>query len=105
MVPLIGSQTDVATTLLRQLALPTTSYKWGRNLLGTSAVPFAYYCYDDGFGLVSPAGVVTFDNVSGRATSRTPGVFLGTRTIDCCECLGPSKRVLPITIRISQFGW
>lgn len=73
-VPTLGSQTDVATTLLRQLALPTASYKWGRNLLGPIAVPFAYYCYDDGFGAVGPAGVTTFDNVSGRETSRTPGV-------------------------------
>ena len=73
-VPGIGSQTDVATTLLRQLGQPTTSYHWGRDLLAAGTVPFAYYCYENGFGAVTPAGTVTFDNVSNREISRSPGV-------------------------------
>lgn len=60
----IGSQTDVATTLLRQLRLPTTGFVWSRDLLAAQAKSFAYYCFNDGFGSVSPAGIVTFDNVS-----------------------------------------
>ncbi len=70
----IGSQTDVATTLLRQLHLPTASYHWGRNLLAPVALPFAYYCYADGLGAVGPAGVVTYDNVAKAVTRRTRGV-------------------------------
>jgi phosphoglycerol transferase MdoB-like AlkP superfamily enzyme len=69
----LGSQTDVATTLLRQLGLPTRDYHWGRDLLGPIKVPFAYYCYTDGFGVVSPLGTVTLDNVSRRETTRRPG--------------------------------
>jgi hypothetical protein len=69
-VPTIGSQTDVASTLLRQLNLPATEYHWGRDLLGPIAVPFAYYCYTDGIGAIGPNGVVTLDNVSRRVTSR-----------------------------------
>jgi phosphoglycerol transferase MdoB-like AlkP superfamily enzyme len=72
-VTALGSQTDVATTLLRQLGLPTRDYRWGRDLLGPINIPFAYYCYTDGFGVVTPAGTVTLDNVSRRETTRRPG--------------------------------
>jgi phosphoglycerol transferase MdoB-like AlkP superfamily enzyme len=70
----LGSQTDVATTLLRQLQLPTDAYHWGRNLLAPKALPFAYYCYTDGFGMLGPRGGVVYDNVAGWETQRAPGV-------------------------------
>jgi phosphoglycerol transferase MdoB-like AlkP superfamily enzyme len=73
-VTTLGSQTDVASTLLRQLGLPSNRYRWGRDLLAPIKVPFAYYCYTDGFGTISPAGVATFDNIARRVTHRDPGV-------------------------------
>src|SRR5688572_32614363 len=36
---------------------------------------------------------------------RTPAVSIGTRTIDCCSCLGASGFVLPRTIATLQRGW
>ncbi|AYA36281.1 LTA synthase family protein [Hymenobacter oligotrophus] len=69
-----GSQTDVATTLLAQLGLPTQEYRWGRNLLAAPpvAVPggFAFYCFTDGFGVVQPQGAVAFDNAARRIIER-----------------------------------
>ncbi|RZK58446.1 MAG: LTA synthase family protein, partial [Hymenobacter sp.] len=73
-VSTLGSQTDVATTLLRQLGLPSTRYRWGRDLLAPVTIPFTYYCFDDGFGTISPAGVVTFDNIGHRVTFHDEGV-------------------------------
>ena len=70
----IGSQTDVAATLLLQLRLPATAFHWSRNLLATHPITFAYYCYNNGFGVVSPAGVVTFDNVSRQVWNRDQAV-------------------------------
>ncbi|SHL98775.1 LTA synthase family protein [Hymenobacter psychrotolerans] len=70
----LGSQTDIAATLLAQLQLPATGYRWSRDLLRPVQQPSAFYCYNDGFGFVTPAGSLTFDNVSGRETSRTKGV-------------------------------
>ncbi len=70
----LGSQTDVAETLLRQLGLPSTSYLWGRDLLAPMKIPFVYYCYTDGFGAIGPAGVVTLDNISRRVARRDSGV-------------------------------
>jgi phosphoglycerol transferase MdoB-like AlkP superfamily enzyme len=71
-VSTIGSQTDVAATLLRQLRLPAQKYIWSRDLLATGTKPFAYYCYTDGLGAVSPAGTVTFDNVGRRVMIHQP---------------------------------
>ena len=65
----VGSQTDVAATLLAQLQLPATAYPWSRDLLRPVLQPSAFYCYTDGFGFATQAGVLTFDNVSRQQTS------------------------------------
>ena len=70
----IASQTDVAATLLAQLHLPATGFGWSRNLLVPHPLSFAYYCYNNGFGGVSPLGAFTFDNVSGVVVDRDAGV-------------------------------
>jgi phosphoglycerol transferase MdoB-like AlkP superfamily enzyme len=62
----IGSQTDIATTILDQLKLPTGQFKWGKDLLDSSAKQFAFYSFNNGFGFVTPKGTVTMDNVSKR---------------------------------------
>ena len=66
----VASQTDVAATLLAQLHLPATPYVWSRNLLVARPHSFAWYCYNNGFGAVSPQGTVTFDNVSRAVVDR-----------------------------------
>ncbi len=62
----IGSQTDIVTTVLDQLSLDTHAFKWGRDLLDSSAHSFAFYCFNNGFGFVTPSEIVTMDNVSKR---------------------------------------
>ncbi|WP_426059090.1 LTA synthase family protein [Hymenobacter sp. B1770] len=69
-VETIGSQTDVAATLLQQLGLPSTRFVWSRDLLAANSPSFAYYCFNNGFGSVSPTGSVTFDNVSRQVADR-----------------------------------
>ena len=73
-VSALGSQTDVAATLLAQLGLPTAPYRWSRDLLRPVRQPSAFYCYTDGFGFATPAGLLLFDNVSRREISRDAGV-------------------------------
>ncbi len=60
----IGSQTDIATTILDQLKLPANNFKWGKDLLDSSAKQFAFYSFNNGFGLVTPNGTETIDDVS-----------------------------------------
>ena len=69
----IGSQTDIATTILDQLHLPTNNFKWGKDLLDSSAKQFAFYSFNNGFGFVTPNGTETFDNVSRQPIYISPG--------------------------------
>ncbi|MDU0368820.1 LTA synthase family protein [Hymenobacter endophyticus] len=74
----IGSQTDVAATLLRQLQLPATNFRWSRDLLAPAPAAWpggaAFYCFTDGFGVVTPAGTVTYDNVARQVIERDSAV-------------------------------
>ncbi|MFD2717525.1 LTA synthase family protein [Hymenobacter monticola] len=73
-VSTIGSQTDVAATLLHQLHLPAANYVWSRDLLTPRATPFAFYTFNNGFGVVSPSGIATYDNVSRHTWERDAAV-------------------------------
>lgn len=63
-IDLIGSQTDIAATLLNQLHIPHSQFKWSKNLLDSNAKSFAFYSFNNGFGWVTPSGVATVNNVS-----------------------------------------
>ncbi|HEX8330957.1 MAG TPA: sulfatase-like hydrolase/transferase [Hymenobacter sp.] len=77
-VSTVCSQTDVAATLLHQLRLPSQQFQWSRDLLASSPVKsFAYYCFNNGFGAISPTGYVTYDNVSQQEWERGNNVTNG----------------------------
>ena len=61
----IGSQTDIITTVMDQIHIPTKQFEWGKDLLDSSARSFAFYSFNNGFGWVTPKGAATVDNVSG----------------------------------------
>jgi arylsulfatase A-like enzyme len=63
----VGSQVDLAPTLLAQLGQPADPFRWGKNLLA-SGNGFAYFAYHDGFGFVDPHGWVIYDELAHRAT-------------------------------------
>ncbi len=66
------SQTDLAPTLLQQLRIPGGErYEFGRAVFAAPPRPWAYYGFDDGFGLVTPRGGLVWEHVPGRITSRT----------------------------------
>ncbi|WP_158453799.1 LTA synthase family protein [Pontibacter korlensis] len=70
----VGSQTDIAATLLAQLNMPHQDFKWSRNLLAPTASSFAFYVFNDGFGYITPEGVLTFDNVAKKPIIKEEGV-------------------------------
>ena len=57
-----GSQTDIASTLLNQLNINSTEFKWSNDLLNFARKNYAYYSFDDGFGWVSPSDTIAFNN-------------------------------------------
>jgi phosphoglycerol transferase MdoB-like AlkP superfamily enzyme len=72
-ITVVGSQVDVAPTLLAQLGLSHASYKWGKNLLATDVQPFAFFSYLDGFGWVDARGRLVYSYNTHQIMQRTPG--------------------------------
>jgi phosphoglycerol transferase MdoB-like AlkP superfamily enzyme len=62
----IGSQTDIAATVLTQLKISAQHFKWSRDLLNPGTTDFAFYDWDNGFGVVKPGQVISFDNTGSR---------------------------------------
>jgi phosphoglycerol transferase MdoB-like AlkP superfamily enzyme len=62
----IGSQTDLANTLLNLLNINSKNYFWSRDLLDNETSSFAFFTWDDGFGVVTPEQSLSFDNVGNK---------------------------------------
>lgn len=58
----VCSQNDLIATLLAQLKLNHTAYRWSKNILSTPYKPFAYFAFNNGFGFVQQNNNYTFDN-------------------------------------------
>lgn len=68
----LASQTDLAPTLLGQLGLAGgEQYRFGRDLFSGSPRPWAYYGFDDGFGMVTEEGSLVWEHIPDRVTSRS----------------------------------
>ncbi len=63
---MIGSQTDIAKTLLTQLGRQTNVFMFSKDLLNAKSKPFAPFFFTDGFGFVLPGGHVAYDNAGKR---------------------------------------
>jgi phosphoglycerol transferase MdoB-like AlkP superfamily enzyme len=72
-ITVVGSQVDVAPTLLAQMGLSHASYKWGKNLLAADVQPFAFFSYLDGFGWVDARGRLVYSYNTHQIMQRTPG--------------------------------
>ena len=59
----VGSQQDIAATLLSQLNISAKDFIWSKNLLNPYARSFAFFTWDNGFGFMEDQHYVTFDNV------------------------------------------
>ena len=60
-IPTLCSQTDVVPTLLAQMGIDHSAYTFGKNSLDTTAVPFAFYSFNDGFALLTDRDTVVID--------------------------------------------
>lgn len=62
----IGSQVDLAATLLRQMKIDAGDFKWSKDLLNPACPGFAYYAFIDGLGWVRPGEYFVYENNLGR---------------------------------------
>lgn len=65
------SQTDLAATLLNQLHVPSTSFKWSNDIMKKGRVPFAYFAFSNGLGWMKPQGFIVRDNIGGNITENS----------------------------------
>jgi len=66
----IGSQSDIAKTLLAQLGIEHKGYRWSKDFVASGSREFAFYAFKDGFGYVDRSGSYVFDNVAKTVISR-----------------------------------
>lgn len=58
----LSNQSDLATTLLKQLGEDAYEFKWSKNLFNPYSPEFAYYSFEEGLGWVAPnAGHFAYD--------------------------------------------
>ncbi|MEO8450619.1 MAG: LTA synthase family protein [Gemmatimonadota bacterium] len=63
----VGSQLDIAPTVLGLLRLGGADrYRWSHSLLGPDRRRYAYWGFDEGFGLVRDESQLVFDHRAGR---------------------------------------
>lgn len=70
----LGSQTDLASTLLSQFDKSSDGFRFSRDLLSPCKNPFAYYAFNNGFGLMNDSCKVVYDNVSNQPVYREGSV-------------------------------
>jgi phosphoglycerol transferase MdoB-like AlkP superfamily enzyme len=56
----LGSQTDIAATLLYQMGGDTKQYPWSKDLLNPASPEFAFHTVISGYGWVTPKGSLTY---------------------------------------------
>jgi phosphoglycerol transferase MdoB-like AlkP superfamily enzyme len=60
----VASQTDIPTTLLNQLKVkPLTTYRYSNDILDSSANRFAFFVFNNGFGLISDTNQISYDYI------------------------------------------
>lgn len=62
----LGSQMDIVPSLLAQMGLAHDEYRFGKNLMQSAVVPFAFYSFVDGMALLTKQGAVAIDAKADR---------------------------------------
>jgi phosphoglycerol transferase MdoB-like AlkP superfamily enzyme len=58
----VASHVDIAATLLAQMKLPSTEFPRSKNIFNPQSPAFAYYAFDNGFGMITKDRKVIFDH-------------------------------------------
>ena len=65
-IPTRCSQIDLVPTILGQMDIDHTDYIFAKDILDSTAVPFAFYSFNDGFALLTAQDTVVIDAKSDR---------------------------------------
>lgn len=61
-VALVGSQNDIAATLLGQLGVKHQDFLFSKNMMSDATPKFAFFDVPDAFGMVSEDNSIIYDN-------------------------------------------
>ena len=70
----VCSQIDIAPTILAQLGLTIEGFKFGKDLFNSATNPFAFYSFNDGFGLVDTTGITVIDRKVDEVVYNRPDI-------------------------------
>lgn len=76
----IGSQVDVAETVLAQLNIPTDDFKFSKNLLADSVAQFAYFSHGVAAQVANSVGTTLYD-IKGKEFQRQDSLNRGTEEL------------------------
>ncbi len=62
-----ASQIDLCATLLGQLGVPHDDFDYSKDIFDPALPKFAYYTFNDGFGVVDASGRALYDAATGQA--------------------------------------
>jgi phosphoglycerol transferase MdoB-like AlkP superfamily enzyme len=68
-IDVVGSQIDLAATLLGQLGIDHSDFAFSKDMLNPANPHFGFFTVPDAFGMVTDSGAVVFDNVSEKIYS------------------------------------
>jgi len=66
-IPVLCSQIDLVPTLLAQMDIDHSAYRFAKNALDSTVTPFAFYSFNDGFAMLTEQDTVVVDAKANRA--------------------------------------
>ncbi len=58
-----ASQIDFPALILNQLNIDSKYFKWSKNIFSQNCPQFAFYSFDNGFGIITPEKYVIYDHI------------------------------------------
>ena len=71
-----AAQIDIAATLLAQLGVAHDDFDYSKDIFAPTPRKFAYYTFNDGFGVVDASGEAVWDATADRAVTATNSELL-----------------------------
>ncbi|MFZ4548977.1 MAG: LTA synthase family protein, partial [Bacteroidales bacterium] len=70
----LASQTDLASTLLHQLHLNSDNFKFSKNILTSSYIPYSYFSFNNGFGFQKKDNLFIYNTLTNKYTNSGSGL-------------------------------
>jgi phosphoglycerol transferase MdoB-like AlkP superfamily enzyme len=67
----VASQIDIASTLLQQIGVNNYAYNWSKNIFDKQTKQWAFFAFNNGFGLIQPNKSLIYDNVGKKPIQQT----------------------------------